>query len=173
MTLVLQAVEVRGPGRWRWLLTDGQTGVPLADHQVMLDPDAPQLRAFGDVYGYAREYAAPDQRALAEARLVAELGAWAGRELLGERIGAAIVNAAPVMVRVTANFAVGWPLELAHVAGMPLASRGDVSLVYAAAGIRPWRRRRSLRRCGCWLCSPSRPGPACWPCGGSGTSWGC
>jgi hypothetical protein len=95
---VLQAVEVRGPGQWRWLLTDGQTGVPLADHQVMLDPDAPQLRAFGDVYGYAREYAAP------------------------------------VTVRVTAGLALRWPLELAPVAGMPLAARGDVSLVYAAAG---------------------------------------
>jgi hypothetical protein len=50
------------------------------------------------------------------------------------RIGAAIVKAAPVTVRVTADFAARWPLELAHVAGVPLAARGDVSLVYAPAG---------------------------------------
>jgi hypothetical protein len=106
VTLVLQAVDVRGP--WRWRLTDEATGNPLADHQVAVDGD--------------------------EARLVAELGAWAGTALLGERIGERIVEAAPVTVRVTADFAARWPLELAHVAGVPLAARGDVSLVYAPAG---------------------------------------
>jgi CHAT domain len=134
VSLVLQAVEVRGPSRWRWLLTNGDTGVPVADHEVALDSDAVEVRAFGDVYGYARAYAAPDRRAEDEARLVTELGAWAGRALLGERIGAAIVDAAPVTVRVTAGFALGWPLELAHAGGVPLAARGDVSFVYAPAG---------------------------------------
>jgi len=134
MSLVLQAVDVRGPSRWRWLLTDEATGNPLADHEVTLDPDTLQLRAFGDVYRYAYDYAAPDQRVQDEARLVAELGAWAGTVLLGERIGEKIVAAAPVTVRVTAGFALRWPLELAHVGGAPLASRGDVALVYAAAG---------------------------------------
>ena len=132
--LVLQAVEVRGPSRWRWLLTDGDTGNPLADHEVALDVGAAELRAFGDVYGYARAYAAPDRRAEDEVRLVAGLGAWAGRVLLGERVGAAIVSAAPITVRVTAEFAIGWPLELAHAGGVPLAARGDVSFVYAPAG---------------------------------------
>src|ERR1700678_2528148 len=58
MSLVLHAVEVRGPGRWRWLLTDEDTGIPLAGHEVALDRDAAEVRAFGDVYAYAREYAA-------------------------------------------------------------------------------------------------------------------
>src|SRR6202044_1447956 len=49
--------------------------------------------------------------------------------LLGERIGKAIVSAAPVTVRVTADFALRWPLELAHVGGVPLAARGDGWLV--------------------------------------------
>jgi CHAT domain len=133
VTLVLQAVEVRGPGRWRWLLTDEATGNSLADHEVTLDADAAEMAAFGDVYGWVRSYAAPDRRAEDEARLIAGLGAWAGRELLGERVGAAIANAAPVTVRVTAGFAAGWPLELAQVGGVPLAARGDVSLVYGAA----------------------------------------
>jgi hypothetical protein len=134
VTLVLQAVDMRGPSRWRWLLTDEESGQPLADHQVVLEVDAARLRAFGGVSGHVRSYAAPDRRAEDEARPVAELGAWAGTVLLGERIGAAIVKAAPVTVRVTADFAVGWPLELAYVAGVPLAARGDVSLVYASAG---------------------------------------
>jgi CHAT domain len=134
VSLVLQAVEARDPSRWRWLLTHEATGNPLADHEVSLDPDPAEVRAFSDVYGYVREYAAPDRRAEDGARLVSELGAWAGRVLLGERIGAAIINAAPVTVRVTAGFAAGWPLELAHVGGVPLAARGDVSFVYAPAG---------------------------------------
>jgi CHAT domain len=134
VTLVLRAVDVRGPTRWRWLLTDDRTGATLADHPVVLDTDAVEMRAFSDVHGYVRAYAAPDRRAEDEQRLVAELGVWAGRVLLGERVGAAIVRAAPVTVRVTAGFAVGWPLELAHVGGRPLAARGDVSFVYAPAG---------------------------------------
>jgi hypothetical protein len=134
VTLVLQAVDVRGPSRWRWLLTDEATGNPLADHQVAVDGDEARVRAFGDVFGHVSSYAAPDRQAEDEARLVAELGAWAGTALLGERIGERIVKAAPVTVRVTADFAARWPLELAHVAGVPLAARGDVSLVYAPAG---------------------------------------
>ena len=107
MTLVLQAVDVRGPSRWRWLLTDEATGNPLADHQVAVDGDEARVRAFGDVFGHVSSYAAPDRQAEDEARLVAELGAWAGTALLGERI----VEAAPVTVRVTADFAARWPLS--------------------------------------------------------------
>ena len=115
MTLVLQAVDVRGPSRWRWLLTDDVTGNPLADHQVVLDADEPRMRAFGNVFGHVSSYAAQDRWAEDEARLVAELGAWAGTTLLGERICERIVKAAPVTVRVTADFAVGWPLAGADI----------------------------------------------------------
>ena len=57
---------------------------------------------------------------------MAEAGAWAGRVLLGEAVGAAIARAArsgPVTVRVTvppeAGRAPSWPLELAYVNGGP------------------------------------------------------
>ncbi|HXL93926.1 MAG TPA: hypothetical protein VN969_33750 [Streptosporangiaceae bacterium] len=171
MSLILQAVDVRGLLRWRWLLTDGDTGNPLADHEVALDADAPQVRAFEDVYGYVRTYAAPDRRAQDEARLVNDLGAWAGRVLLGERVGAVIVAAAPVTVRVTADFAMRWPLELAHVDGRPLAARGDVALVYGAGGQGRAGSLRSGTRYGCLRCSRSRPRRACWRCGGRGMRW--
>ena len=134
MGLRLEAVNVTGPWRWRWLLTDEDSGVSLADHQVDLDPASDEVARFGSLYGYARWHASPDRRAADEARIVAEAGAWAGRVLLGEAVGTAIADAAPVTVRVVAPAAaapvLSWPLELAHVNGRPLASLGDVPLVY-------------------------------------------
>ena len=134
MGLLLQAVDVAGPLRWRWLLTDQQTGTALADHQVDLDPASDEVARFNDLYGYARWHASPDRRAADEARIVAEAGSWVGRVLLGEAVGTAIADAAPVTVRVAvpaeAEPALLWPLELAHAGGRPLAARGDVTLVY-------------------------------------------
>lgn len=100
MGLLLEAVDVTGPLRWRWLLRDEDTGNPLADHQVHLDPDSAEVARFRDLYGYVRSYAAPDQRTEDGARFVREAGEWAGRELLGEPVGAAILAEAPVTVRV-------------------------------------------------------------------------
>jgi len=134
MTLVLEAVDVASPLRWRWLLSDEVTGAPLADHSVALDAASDEVARFSDLYRYARWHAAPDQRTADESRIVAEAGAWAACVLLGERIGAAIIEAAPVTVRVKVPAVAGqvllWPLELAHVNGDSLAARGDVSLVY-------------------------------------------
>src|SRR5690606_8661014 len=57
-----------------------------------------------------------------------------GARVLGERVGARIVERAPVTVRVRvppeAELLLLRPSELAHVDGVPLAARGDVSLVY-------------------------------------------
>ncbi len=138
--LVLRAVEVTGPLQWRWLLSDAETGVPLADHQVGLDPRSVEVARFGDLYGYAQAYAAPDRRVADEARIVTEAGTWAGRALLGEPVGTAIARAArsgPVTVRVVVppelEPVLTWPLELAHVGGDPLAARGNVTLIYDIA----------------------------------------
>ena len=134
MGLVLEAVDVAGPLRWRWLLRDEETGKPLADHAVSLDSGSDELARFRDLYAYVQSYAVPDRRTEDGTRFVAEAGGWAGRELLGEPVGAAIVAEAPVTVRVTAPVALGhvllWPLELAHAGGKPLAAQGDVTLVY-------------------------------------------
>ena len=140
MGLLLAAVDIDGPLRWRWLLTDGADGPPLADHPVDLRRESAEVARFADLYRYVRSYAAPDRVVSDGARFVAESGAWAGRKLLGESIGAAIVAAAgagTLTVRVHVPAALDrvllWPLELAHVNGIPLAARGDVTLVYDVA----------------------------------------
>lgn len=134
MALVLSVEDYTGPQQWRWLLTDQESGRPLADHQVSLDPQADDYVAFTGLYRYQRWNAVPDMRTASEAEIVTRVGAWAGREALGHAVGRAIADAAPVTVRVIvppeAGFLLGWPLELAHAGGRPLAARGDVTLVY-------------------------------------------
>ena len=140
MGLLLAAVDIEGPLRWRWLLTDGVDGPPLADHPVDLRRESAEVARFADLYRYVRSYAAPDRVVSDGARFVAESGAWAGRELLGESIGSAILaatGAGPLTVRVHVPAGLDrvllWPLELAHANGIPLAARGDVTLVYDIA----------------------------------------
>src|SRR5215467_5120804 len=129
--------EFAGPRRWRWLLTDEGTGQPLADHEVALDAAGDDFAAFTGLHQYLRWNAVPDRRTVSEAQIVARVGAWAGREVLGEAIGRAITGAAPVTIRVevppAAGFVLGWPLEIAHAGGGPLAARGDVTFVYDLA----------------------------------------
>jgi CHAT domain len=141
MGLLLEAVDVKVDDsaslRWRWLLCDEETGNPLADHPVSVNPAAVDVARFADLYGYTRSYAAPDRRTADQQRYVALAGEWAGRELLGESVGAAIVAEAPVTVRVRVPEALRqvllWPLELAHAGGRPLAARGDVTMLYDIA----------------------------------------
>lgn len=138
MGLLLTAADIAAPLAWRWLLSDEETGELAAAHQVNLEAASAEVSRFGDLYGYARSYSAPDRRVADGARIAAEAGAWAGRELLGESVAAAIAAAAPVTVRVRvpgpAASVLLWPLELAHHAGRPLARRGDVAFVYDIAG---------------------------------------
>jgi hypothetical protein len=74
--LVLRAENVASPWRWRWLLSDEETGEPLASHNVNLDPAAEEVAAFRDLYGYARWRAAPDRRLGDQMRIVRDAGAW-------------------------------------------------------------------------------------------------
>ena len=133
-------LEVRDFGeslRWRWLLSDEDTGVPLADHQVDLAGVSGEFAAFTDLYRYLRWNAVPDRRAVSEAEIAGRVGAWAGEAVLGRAVGEAIAAAAPVTVRVVvpeqAGFVLSWPLELAYAGGRPLAARGDVTLAYDLA----------------------------------------
>ena len=72
MELVLTAVDVEGPLRWRWLLSSAETGEPLAEYRVRLSEQASnELAAFRDLYGYARWRSAPDRQVEDGARIVA------------------------------------------------------------------------------------------------------
>jgi tetratricopeptide (TPR) repeat protein len=136
--LRLELRDFEGPARWRWLLTDGATGRALADHQVNLDTRSDEYVAFTDLYRYLQRNAVPDRRAASDAAIVARVGAWAGRQVLGEAVGLAISAAAPATVQVVlpraARFVLFWPLELAWSGGRPLAARGDVTFAYDPAG---------------------------------------
>ncbi|MEU0557443.1 AAA family ATPase [Dactylosporangium sp. NPDC006015] len=136
MGLLLQAVEVVNRSKWRWLLTDERSGAALADHTVDFEALAGdrEVEPFRDLYRFLRWNAVPDRRVESEAEWVDRLGQWIGDRVLGEAITAAIAARAPVTVRVRVPDAVGFllyaPLELAYVGGVPLARRGDVSLVF-------------------------------------------
>jgi hypothetical protein len=138
--LILSVDEFSGPRRWRWRLAEADSQRTLADHEVDLDGASDGYRAFTDLYRYLRRNAEPDRRTGSEAQILDRVGAWAGREVLGHAIGAAIVEAAPVTVRVMvppeAGFVAELPLELAHIGPEPLAARGDVTFVYDLAPVR-------------------------------------
>src|SRR5215469_5623751 len=135
--LRLEVRDFACPLRWRWLLTEEGTGQAVADHQVELAGAPGEFEAFTDLYRYLRWHAVPDRRAASEAQIVARVGAWAAREVLGTQVCEAIASAAPVTVRVAlpeqAGFVLSWPLELADAGGRPLAARGDVTFAYDLA----------------------------------------
>ncbi len=132
--LRLEVREFTDLTRWRWVLLDEATGVLLADHEVRLDRDDWQLQAFGDLTGYLSWHVMPDRRREDEARIVGEVGAWIGSEILGP-IAGALARKSPVTVRVVvpeaAEALLFRPLELAHAGGRPLSVQ-DVTLVMQA-----------------------------------------
>jgi hypothetical protein len=136
--LVLRAVDVAGPARWRWLLTDTD-GRFITDHEVNLDQSSALYEAFVDLYGYVRRNRVPDDPVASEAMLVARVGAWIGEHAFG-RVGPSLFGTVQVEVPAEAMFLPARPLELAYVDGQPMARRG-VSLVYhlpaKAGGTRP------------------------------------
>ena len=136
MGLCLEAVEVKGPARWRWILTNEESGIFLAEHHVQLDESDWEYRALADLHGYLRWHAAPDPdgRPPSEGMLLAEVGAWVGREVLGPAIGREIAAAAApvrIVAPAEAGFLLSWPLDLAHVDGVSLAERGEIGFVFA------------------------------------------
>ena len=116
---------------WRWVLTE-PGGAFVADHQVRLAPGEPGYEAFTDLYGYLRWRADPQDRVASEASLVAEAGRWIGERVFGA-VGVALAARAPAVVRVVvpeaARVLAFRPLELAVVAGRPLAVQG-ITLVW-------------------------------------------
>jgi hypothetical protein len=143
--LLLRAVEIKSRHQWRWVLIDSESGAPLADHTVALDPASREMRAFEDLPRYVRWRADPDRRVAHETELVAQVGTWIGQQVLGGTICRQVASAAPATVRVEApEFLLFRPLELAYVDGVPLARHG-VSLVYDVGAPRSRSTPRSSR----------------------------
>jgi len=137
--LCLQALDWKDLNHWRWRLEDAH-GKFLADHSVALDPAHTFYDAFLDLRDYLARYASPDHRTADETRLLGEIGAWLGEQVLG-KVGTAILRyGTPVTVRVLlppeAEALLQRPLELAHANGQPLAQQ-DVSLVFEVVGENP------------------------------------
>jgi hypothetical protein len=134
--LLLAVVDVAGPDRWRWLLTDEDTGAALADHTVQVDRGTAEWAGFTDLYGWVKVNADPDpaRRIASESALVDRIGRWITTTLLGEPVVAAIAGEAPTTVRVQVPDELDLlrlrPLELAHHNGAPLAASGEVTFVY-------------------------------------------
>lgn len=72
--LILRVEDFASPVQWRWLLTEEETGRPLADHLVSLDSGASEFEAFTGLYWFLRRYATPDRRTASEAEIVARAG---------------------------------------------------------------------------------------------------
>ena len=129
--LQLHVAEFTDQDHWRWRLTDAD-GKFLADHQVELDPSETEYQGFVDLEGYIKQYAAPDKWPDDEVRLIEEMGAWIGQNVLGPIAASIIDYGTPVSIRVIlppqASGLLYRPLELAHARGEPLALQ-DVSLV--------------------------------------------
>jgi hypothetical protein len=129
--LRLEARDYRDLARWRWALTDEATGAFIADHEVRLDARDWQFEAFADLTGYLSWHVAPDRQAEDEARIVSDVGAWIGSQVLGQVV-AALAERQSATVRVVvppeAAELLYHPLELALVNGKPLAAQG-VTLV--------------------------------------------
>jgi esterase/lipase superfamily enzyme len=133
--LTLEVVRFIDMQHWDWRLKNSR-GRVLGERAVELDATAPEYAGFLDLDTYLRDNAAPDNRRNDERRLLAEVGAWIGRRVLGPIANRITETRTPTVVRVvvpvetaSASTLLYRPLELAHVDGQPLALQ-DVSFVF-------------------------------------------
>ncbi len=133
LPLQLRITDYSSPTRWRWQLDD-QDGHVLADHEVDLDDDSLEYRAFVDLPGHL----APYSFITPEDELLTSLGKWMGRVVFGPVATMLAEHLEPpatavrVLVPAAATPLLFRPLELAHAGGRPLASAG-IRFVYQLA----------------------------------------
>ncbi|MGW5580019.1 AAA family ATPase [Micromonospora chokoriensis] len=131
--LDLCAVDVTDPLHWRWILVDADSGRQLAEHAVVLDRQRWEVAAFIDLHAYLSWRAAPDRRVASAAEVVARLGGFIAREVLGPAVMAELGGHTPVRLRIQvaeATFLTALPLELAHLDGVPLAQNERVQVSF-------------------------------------------
>ncbi|SDL49938.1 CHAT domain-containing protein [Geodermatophilus siccatus] len=143
--LVLEPVNIEGPGRWRWLLRT-EDGEALATHQVAVPENDFEYGGFTDLYRWLRWQADPDRRVTSEAKLTARVGDWIGRHALGPEVMAALLEEAPITVRMPVPAEMGIlpyrPWEIASFQGQVLA-RKRVGFVFDLSDTR--RRPRTAQ----------------------------
>jgi hypothetical protein len=142
MALKLEICDYKDASHWYCRLLDGH-GKLLADHEVKLNPAEPEYEAFIDLRDYLRHRAAPDRREADEKRLIAQVGAWIGRNVYGPIADKILAAGTPDVARVEipaepeeASGLLYRPWELGHAGGRPLALQ-DVSLVFEIKGESP------------------------------------
>ncbi|MEU8217179.1 AAA family ATPase [Micromonospora taraxaci] len=131
--LDLCAVDVTDPLHWRWILVDPDAGRQLAEHAVALDRRRWEVAAFIDLHTYLSWRAEPDRRVASAAEVVARLGGFIAREVLGPAVMAELGGHTPVRLRIRvaeATFLTALPLELAHLDGVPLAQNERVQVSF-------------------------------------------
>ncbi|WP_143107981.1 CHAT domain-containing protein [Geodermatophilus obscurus] len=130
--LLLEPLEVAAPTRWRWLLRT-EDGEALASHEVAVPEGDYEHRGFVDLYQFLRWESDLDRRLASEAELTARVGDWIGEHLLGPQVMNALLNEAPVTVRVPVPAQLAFlpyrPWTIAAWQGRALAREG-VGLVF-------------------------------------------
>jgi tetratricopeptide (TPR) repeat protein len=139
MLLKLAISDYRDANHWYCRLLDAN-GNQLADHEVSLNPRDLEYEGLVDLRSFLRNHAAPDRRHQDEARLIAQVGTWIGRNVYGPIAGKILAAGTPSVVRVEippapaeASGLLYLPWELGHAGGQPLALQ-DVSLVFEVQG---------------------------------------
>ncbi|XVV06608.1 hypothetical protein ACQPW3_14970 [Actinosynnema sp. CA-248983] len=157
--LRLVARDVDGPARWRWELFRAGEDRPVATRRVRLDTGAWQFQAFTDLHRYVGWNAAPDRRLASTVEVLAEVGRWAGAEVLGEEIAGRIAEAAGtvrVVVPAHAETLLYQPLDLAHFAGRALSETPGVGFAFSVPAAVVGPKEPVGSRCGCSRCSACR-----------------
>jgi hypothetical protein len=126
-------------------------------------------RGFTDLYRFLRGEADPDRRVVSEGELTAQVGDWIGRQALGEPVLAALLDGAPVTVRVPVPAELAFlpyrPWEIAAGGGLVLG-REQVRFVFDLAGTRRPPRRAAAPNGPAARCCSSRSSSS-WPAAGT------
>ncbi|MGA2741983.1 MAG: hypothetical protein ABSG65_31650, partial [Bryobacteraceae bacterium] len=99
MLLKLAISDYRDAHHWYCRLLDAN-GNQLADHEVSLNPRDFEYEGFLDLCSFLANHAVPDRRQQDEARLVAQVGDWIGRNVYGPIAGKILAAGTPSVVRV-------------------------------------------------------------------------
>ena len=119
--------------QWSWELSS--RGIPLARHDVRVDPADPSFEAFTNIQAYVTWRTSPRTPQSVKSEVLDDLGRWITAKLFGP-IADALCDGLPTVVNVVlppaASHFASWPFELAWYDGSAVAVR-DVVFTYEVA----------------------------------------